>query len=121
MGAHHAERLKRNPFYNIAGAYDTDSLRMQAAVSAGLKAYPSFEAVGADKNVNAVLIATPNDIHPFYAGYFAGKGKNIICEKPAANTPAEFKRMITAANKHKVVLAVNQNRRFDKDFQKVAF
>ena len=116
MGAYHAERLKNNPLYAVKGAYDIDSLRMEAAVKAGLKAYPSFEAVGADKDINAVLIATPNDIHPFYVEYFTGQGKHIVCEKPAANTSAEFKKMVTAAKKNNVIFAVHQNRRWDKDF-----
>ena len=116
MGGHHAERLKKNPHYNVVGAYDTDPLRMDAAKKAGLIAYPSYEAVGADAAVNAVLVATPNDIHPFYCEYFAEKGKNIICEKPAANTPAEFARMVAAAEKSKINLSVHQNRRWDKDF-----
>jgi len=116
MGAHHAYRLKNNPLYIVKGVYDIDSERVAAAQEAGLAAYPSYEAVGADKSINAVLIATPNDVHPFYAEYFAAKGKHIICEKPAANASGEFNGMIAAAEKHKVILAVNQNRRWDKDF-----
>jgi len=116
MGAYHAGLLKTNPLYSVKGAYDTDHARAKAAAGAGLLAYPSYEAVGADKDVNAVLIATPNEVHPFYAEYFAGKGKHIMCEKPAAITSAEFEGMIAAAEKNGVTLMVHQNRRWDKDF-----
>ncbi|GHU99832.1 oxidoreductase [Clostridia bacterium] len=116
MGGHHSERLKNNSLYTIKGVYDIDPARGEAARKNGLKAYASYEEVCADKTVDAVLIATPNDLHPFYVGIFAAAGKNIVCEKPAANTSAEFEGMIAAAEKHKTVLTVHQNRRWDKDF-----
>ncbi|MDR1094388.1 MAG: Gfo/Idh/MocA family oxidoreductase [Clostridiales bacterium] len=116
MAGHHASRLKGHPLYTIAGVYDIDPARGDAARGDGLRVYGSYAEIGADKGVDAVLIATPNDLHPFYAEYFAARGKHILCEKPAANTSADFETMVAAAEKNNTVLMVHQNRRWDKDF-----
>lgn len=116
MGGYHVSRLKDNPFIKVIGSYDIDPARQAAAEAAGLKAYPSAEALFADKAVAAVLVSTPNDVHPGYVIAAAEAGKHIICEKPAANSVREFDEMCAAADKAGVVLAVHQNRRWDSDY-----
>ena len=116
MGGYHVSRLRNNPFIKVCGTYDIDPERQKAAEKAGLKAYPSAEAVLSDKTVDAVLIATPNDVHPGYVISAAEAGKNIICEKPAADSVKEFDGMCAAADKAGVVFAVHQNRRWDSDY-----
>lgn len=116
MGGYHIERLAKKPEYAIAGIYDTDPQRGEEAAKKGLRVYASYEEIAADPDVNAVLVATPNEVHPFYAEYFARHKKNILCEKPVANTSGEFIAMDKAATDNGVILMVHQNRRYDADF-----
>lgn len=109
---------KDDPAYpiEVAGIYDTDPQRAEAAREKGLRAYASAEDVFADAEVGAVLIATPNDVHAQYAYAAAQAGKHIICEKPIAMSVREAEKMYAAAQKAGVVLEVHQNRRWDDDF-----
>lgn len=116
MGGHHCNRLKDNPHIKVVGTYDIDPARQAAAEAAGLKAYPSAEAVWEDASVDAVLVSTPNDVHPEYVIAAAAAGKHVICEKPVANSVKEFDAMCKAADKAGIVFAVHQNRRWDSDY-----
>ncbi len=122
MGGYHAQCLKSyaetNPEYplHLIGVYDIKPERGKAAEELGLRAYASAEEVWADRNVDAVLIATPNDFHLPYAEAAAKAGKHIISEKPIALSSAEAKKMYAAAEKAGVVFEVHQNRRWDEDY-----
>ena len=122
MGGYHVQKIREyaatNPAYpiEVAGIYDTDPQRAEAAREKGLRAYASAEEVFADAEAGAVLIATPNDVHAQYAYAAAQAGKHIICEKPIAMSVREAEKMYAAAQKAGVVLEVHQNRRWDDDF-----
>jgi len=88
MGGYHAGCLKSysesapEAPVEVVGVYDIDPERAAAGEKAGYKAYKSPEEIWADKAVDAVLIATPNDVHAAYVEAAAKAGKHIICEKP---------------------------------------
>ncbi len=116
MGAYHADRLKKIKDIDVIGAYDIDPARAALAEKDGYVAYKSADAVFADKTVDAVLIATPNDVHPEYVERAAKAGKAALCEKPAAVDTATFDKMVENARKGGTLLEVHQNRRWDSDF-----
>ena len=122
MGGYHSQLLRQyaqtNPQYplELAGIYDIDPARAAVAEQQGIRAYASAEEVSADKEVGAVLIATPNDVHAQYVFAAAKAGKNIICEKPVAMSTAQAEEMYEAAEKAGVLFEVHQNRRWDDDF-----
>lgn len=116
MGGYHAERLRKIPEITVVGTFDIDPARAAVSEKNGYKAYPTADAVFADKNVDAVLIATPNDVHPHYVELAAKAGKSVLCEKPAANDVQTFDKMVDDARKGGVILEVHQNRRWDSDF-----
>ena len=116
MAGYHFSRLSKLGLVKFVGAFDTDEKRMQAAAKDGMTAYPSAEALFADPQTEAVLIATPNDWHRPYAVAAANAGKHVICEKPVALSCEELDEMTAAAIKNKVVLEVHQNRRWDADY-----
>lgn len=122
MGAYHAENLRKfaegeSAFpIGVAGVYDIDPARAEAARGVGLRAYASAEEIWADKSVGAVLLAVPNDLHAPYAFAAAEAGKHILCEKPVAMSSTEAEKMYAAAERAGVLLEVHQNRRWDDDF-----
>ena len=122
MGAYHAENLRKfaegeSAFpIGVAGVYDIDPARAEAARGVGLRTYASAEEIWADKSVGAVLLAVPNDLHAPYAYAAAEAGKHILCEKPVAMSSAEAEKMYAAAEKAGVLFEVHQNRRWDDDF-----
>ena len=115
MGAYHAHNLIESGLYNVF-AYDILPGRLEAAKRDGLKIYDSYQQSAQDSQLDAVLIATPNDSHRFYTEYFAAAGKHMICEKPVTTSSKELEAMLAAVKNHGVKFVVHQNRRWDTDY-----
>ena len=73
----------------------------------------------ADKNIEAVLIATNTDTHAFIVKDAANAGKQIFCEKPLALDLASSDEVLDTIEKTKVKLQIGFNRRFDRSFRRV--
>jgi len=120
MAGYHEKKIKsvkeQGFDVDVIGVYDIDPARLEIAREHGLIAYESADALFADKNVDAVLIATPNNFHCEYTVRAANAHKHIISEKPITLSSREAKQMYDAAKKNGVLFEVHQNRRWDKDF-----
>ncbi len=117
MGQWHVKQLQTMPeLFTVAGVYDILPERNRAAEQNGLRAYPTLDALLADKSVDLVTIATPNDTHLPLAVAALRSGKHVICEKPVALSSAELTEMITVSKQENRLFTVHQNRRWDEDF-----
>ena len=79
----------------------------------------SYEDVLKRKDVDGVLLTTPNSIHAEGAILAAQHGKHIFVDKPIANTMADGKKMVEACEKAKVVLLVGHDMRRLAGFRKM--
>jgi predicted dehydrogenase len=68
------------------------------------KAYGSYAALLADRQIDCVYIALPNDLHLEWTEQSAKAGKHVLCEKPLAMNAREAAEAIAAAERHGVVL-----------------
>lgn len=66
--------------------------------------YTSLEDLAADKDMQAVYIASPNSHHYAHAKQFLQAGKHVILEKPATSTPEELDDLFATAKQNKVFL-----------------
>jgi predicted dehydrogenase len=64
----------------------------------------SYEALLADRDVDAIYLPLPNSLHAEWAIQAAERGKHVLCEKPLALGRDEAQRMFDAAERHGVVL-----------------
>ena len=71
-----------------------------------------------DKNVDAVVIATPDHWHALPAIQACQAGKDVYVEKPVAHNIAEGQAMLKAARKFDRVMAVGTQQRSSENFQK---
>lgn len=116
QGAWHCGQIMKSDVACLAGIYDINEKRRQVANDNGVFVYESNEAIFADKSVDIIVVATPNDVHGDLVVNGLLSGHNVICEKPVALSVDEFDRMVEAQNKSGKLLTVHQNRRWDVDF-----
>jgi predicted dehydrogenase len=115
-GYHHNLVSKNFPQLEIAGIYDVREEAIKKAQEKGLKVYGSAEQIYADKAIELVLIATPNDVHKSYSIACLQAGKHVICEKPVTLNAGELEEIIARAKTSGKFFTVHQNRRWDRDF-----
>ena len=96
MGHWHVNKLSTMSEIEIAGIYDILPERRREAEEKGLRAYDSLEELLADREVELVTIATPNDFHKPIAIQAMRAGKHVISEKPVALSSDELQAMIDA-------------------------
>jgi len=69
----------------------------------------SFDEVLADRDIKAVVLATPHTKHPEQVKALAKAGKQIYCEKPFALSKAEAQAMLDAVKRAGVLIAVGHH------------
>ncbi|MBQ9167954.1 MAG: Gfo/Idh/MocA family oxidoreductase [Oscillospiraceae bacterium] len=116
MGTWHLNELETFNEPEVAGIWDIKEQRREYARSRNVFVYDSLEALMADKTVDLVLIATPNDMHKPLAIQAMEAGKNVISEKPITICSEDLQEMIAASERTGKFLTVHQNRRWDEDF-----
>jgi len=107
-------RFRRRGITNIAAVCDVDEKRLASAVQQagpGVTPYRDYRYVLERKDVDAVVIATPDHWHAVQTVHAAECGKHIYVEKPACCTIAEGKAMVAAAKKNKVAVQVGSQGR----------
>ena len=82
-----------------------------------VKTYPDFRGLLEDKNVDAVVIATPDHWHAYIAVEAAKAGKDIYCEKPLASTVVEGRAMVDATRKYERVFQTGNMQRSSAEFR----
>ncbi len=70
------------------------------------------------KDLDAVIIATPDHWHALPTIHAVLAGKDVYVEKPVGHNVAEGKVMIAAARKHNKIVAVGTQQRSSSHFQK---
>jgi phthalate 4,5-cis-dihydrodiol dehydrogenase len=108
------------PYVKITAAADTRTDALDKFRSAyGGEAFNSVEAMCDSPNVDAVYIATPNELHARHVIAAAERGKHVIVEKPMALSIAECDAMNEAAEKHGVKLLCGHTHSFDPPIRKI--
>ena len=77
------------------------------------------EAITADPNIDAVIVATETNRHAEYVEQAAAAGKAILCQKPLATTLADCDRIIEAVRRSGVKFSVAFQMRQDPVNRKI--
>src|SRR5215207_4460800 len=85
----------------------------------GLTYADSYDAILADPNVDAVVLATPHSQHAAQVIAAAKAGKHVFCEKPFALHKTEAEQAVDATRKAGVTLGLGYNRRFHPEMNKL--
>jgi len=82
--------------------------------------YQDFRELLALKNVDAVVIASPDHWHAAMSVRAAAAGKDIYCEKPLSLTVKEGRAMVDATRKYKRVFQTGSMQRSWPEFRQTA-
>src|SRR5207253_2338328 len=91
---------------------DAARLAAFAATHRVERTYTRWQDLVQDRDVNAVYIATPPDVHCQQTVAAAEAGKHVLCEKPMALSVDECQRMIDACRTRGVTLGIAYYRGF---------
>jgi predicted dehydrogenase len=120
MGKRHAENLRRLvPEARLVAVADAAAERARR-VAAELEiehSYGSLEAMLECKELDAVLIATPDKFHAQAIVAAARAGKDILCEKPLALNLADGQAALDAVAEAGVRLQIGFMRRYDPAYE----
>lgn len=86
----------------------------------GVKTFVDFRELLAQKDIDAVVIATPDHWHGVHAVKAAEAGKDIYCEKPLSLTVREGRAMVDATRKNKRVFQTGSMQRSWPEFRQTA-
>jgi scyllo-inositol 2-dehydrogenase (NADP+) len=82
----------------------------------GAAVVADFDALLAHRDVECVVIATPNDTHFDLARRALDAGKHVVVDKPVTLSSAEARTLARLARERGLVFAPFHNRRWDGDF-----
>lgn len=92
---------------DLVGCWSRTPSRLhEFAAATGVAACTDLDRLLHDPDVDAVIIALPNDRHREYASRAAAHGKHVFVEKPIAHTLADGLAMVELERTHGIRLAV---------------
>lgn len=115
----------------MVAAADVDSKKLYRFVAEATKAnqaksnhqvqgYGDYRELLARKDVDAVVVASPDHWHAQHVIDAVKAGKDVYCEKPLALTIAEGRAMVDAVRKYKRVLQTGSMQRSQYNFRQAA-
>lgn len=83
----------------------------------GCAAYKDFREIMNRKDIDAVVIATPDHWHAYIAIAAVNSGKDVYCEKPLTESIHEAKELVKATRKNNRVFQVGSMQRSSREFR----
>src|SRR5215471_11394687 len=114
IGSVHAKNLARHPGAELVAVSDANlEFAKKVAAVTGATVAGNVAEIFNNKDIQAVLIATPTDTHVDYLKRAASAGKAIYCEKPIGLDYNEAEEAVRAVRAAGVPVMLGFNRRFD--------
>ena len=115
--------LKDLPQFKTIACSDILPFRLEKALAdagKGCKAYPDYRGLLEDKDVDAVLIATPLSMHYQMAMDALDSGKHVYCEKAMAYHKEEARNLVKKVENANLAFLVGHQYRYHPLYFKVA-
>lgn len=120
VGAHISTLMKMKETDNVevnAVCDVFDKRAQQAAAMTGAKPYQNYRELLANKDVDVVVIATPDHLHAQMAIDAASAGKHIYCEKPMTHSVEEAKLVVSKIRETGVKMQVGVQGMSDDSYE----
>ena len=123
MGWWNTKSLLRIPEVNLIAICDVDARVIEKRKAemdkqgVKVKTFRDYRKLLEDKDIDAVVIGTPDHWHALMMIHASEAGKHIYCEKPIGNSIGECRLMVDAQNRYGNVVQVGQWQRSQNHFQ----
>jgi len=118
MGKRRANAVIQNPNGELVCLVDSDKDVSKIANDLGCDFCQSYREAIEREDIDAVVVAVPNNLHARISIDSMNKGKHVFCEKPLARNGDEAKSMVEASIRNSVYLKAGSNVRFFKNILK---
>jgi predicted dehydrogenase len=114
-GSYVMKGVMAQPNVKVTAVCDIKPDRLDAAATASqAKTFTDYRKLLDQKDIDAVVIATPPYLHVEMAIAAIKAGKHVYCEKPVGITPESVKELVKAAKNAKTVFQAGQQMRSGK-------
>src|ERR1044071_5623670 len=113
-----ADAIQRSGKLEIVSCYTrSEEKRKKFAAKYRCRPAASYEAMLADKQIEAVINTTPNDVHLATTRAAAAAAKHVFPDKPIANSVSDGRAITQSCRSAGVVLALGYQRRRESHFR----
>jgi predicted dehydrogenase len=125
MGRANLNDFMRLPEVEIVGLCDVDSHHIDDAMkdverakrsTEKVKTEKDFRKIVESKDVDAVIVGTPDHWHAYVLIAACANGKDVYCEKPLSHNIVEGRAMVNAAQRNKRVVQIGTQQRSGQHF-----
>jgi myo-inositol 2-dehydrogenase/D-chiro-inositol 1-dehydrogenase len=116
IGLTHARAISGIAAARIMAVFDPLDAAAEAVIALTGARRSTFDEIIADPAIDAVIIATPTDLHAIQVEQAARAGKAIFCEKPIDLDVDRVRACLRVVEQTGAQLMVGFNRRFDREF-----
>lgn len=98
---------------DLRAVMDADATRAaQAGEEAGVPSFSNFTTLLDEIDIDAVILAVPNNMHGSMSVQALEAGKHVLCEKPLAISPSEAQSIVDAVERSGKFVKTASNHRF---------
>jgi predicted dehydrogenase len=112
----HRSHIKIKSVYRRKEDRDSEFERQREKIYPEIHFTDDLNELLLDKEIDCIVINTPDATHVHYAKTVLNAGKHVLVEKPFAPTEKEAKEVFDLAKEKGLICYVNHNRRYDADF-----
>jgi predicted dehydrogenase len=102
----------------VCDVFQPNAQRAREAAGGKAEIYADFRRVLDRRDIDAVVIATPDHWHPLMAVLACDAGKDVYVEKPVSHNVREGRLMVEAARRNRRVVQVGLQQRSGTHFQR---
>lgn len=112
----YAQAFKDLKIARLVGVADVNAdAARKLASQIGCRSYSSYEALGDEWPLDAVIVCTPPNAHPEIAFHFCQRKVNVLCEKPLSIDLSSAELMLDTAQRNGVKLTMASKFRYVED------
>ena len=119
MGLQHIKAISKSKNANLHSIVDISNNAKNLSKKYKIPLFSNVEELLNSQNLDAVIVATPNQLHEKHTVSFLKKKIPVLLEKPISDNINSAKKIISSANKNKTPLLIGYHRRHNSIVSKV--